>query len=86
MGELILCLLDGIFISFPSKRNRKINKKFKILRKEMWYKERHSTVIQLNHSVRNFVENKDIETLLKDPNGNLRLQIEFEKILMKENL
>lgn len=78
--------MDGIFISFPFKRNRTINKKFKILRKEMWYKERYSTVIQLNHSVRNFVEKKDIETLLKNPEENLRLQIEFEKVIMKENL
>ncbi len=89
MDELILALLEGISMAIPSKRDRTISKKFKMLRKEIWYKkilERYSIFLQMNRTVRNFVEQTDIENILKGPEETKKFQIEFEKILINENL
>lgn len=87
--ELIGSLLEGILQSLPSKKNRTINKKFKLLRKESWYKkilEKHGILIQMNHSVRAFVEQADIEKIVKHIEKTKRFQIELETILIKEKL
>ncbi|NMD72247.1 hypothetical protein HHO41_18415 [Bacillus sp. DNRA2] len=86
VAELIGGLLEGILMSFPSKKNRTINNKFRLLRKESWYKEKYSALIQMNHSVRGFVEQTEIENILKDPEATKKFQIEFEKVLKKEDL
>ncbi|NMD69388.1 hypothetical protein HHO41_03740 [Bacillus sp. DNRA2] len=86
VAELIGGLLEGILMSFPSKKNRAINNKLRMLRKESWYKEKYSALIQMNHSVRGFVEQTDIENILKDTEDTKKFQNEFEKVLKKEDL
>ncbi|MDW0117486.1 hypothetical protein QTL97_11110 [Sporosarcina thermotolerans] len=87
MAELIGSLLEGIVMSIPTKKNRTVIKKFKILRKESWFKEKYnSALIRLNYSVRNLVEQTDIEKVVNNPEETKKFQIELEKIVKKENL
>ncbi len=91
MVEIIGGLIEQFLVTIPSKRNRAINKKFRRLRKEIWFKgilERYSALIfiQMNNSVRNFIEQTDIEKILKFPEETKKFQIEFENLLSKENL
>lgn len=89
MVELIGSLFEGILMTLPSKKNRTVNTKFNLLRQEIWYKkilERYGILIQMNHSVRKFVEQTDIEKILKYPENTNRFQIELETVLTKEKL
>ena len=89
MSELIGNLLEGIFISLPSKKNSTINKKFKLLRQELWYKkmlERYGRLIQMNHSVRDFVKQTDIEKILRDTEKTKNFQSQLETLIIKEKL
>lgn len=61
MVNLIVSLFEGLIISLPSKRNGTINKNFKLLRQEKWFKElltKYGPFMQLKDSVRNLVEQK----------------------------
>ncbi len=87
--EIIVGFIEGVLFSLPSNKNRTINKKFKLLRQERWYKkilEKYGALIQLNHAVRYHVEQTDIDKILKDSEETKRFQIEFEAILAKEKL
>ncbi|MEH6889360.1 hypothetical protein V7024_06435 [Bacillus sp. JJ864] len=89
MVELLGSLLEGILISLPSKKNRTINKKFKLLRKENWYKkilEKYGALISMNDSVRNFVGQRDIEKILRNMEKTKEFQAELEEVLAKEKL
>lgn len=87
MREIITGLIEQFIFTLPSKRNRDIQKKFRMLRKEIWFKEmleRYGTLIQMNPRVRNFVEQTNIEKILKDSEKTKRFQIEFETLLTNE--
>ena len=89
MGEIITGLIEQFIFTFPSKRNRTIHKKFRMLRKEIWFRGilgRYGTLIHMNTRVRNFVEQTNIEEILKDSEKTKRFQIEFETVLSKEIL
>ena len=87
MAELIGSLLEGIVMSIPTKKNRTVNNKFKMLRKESWFKEKYNrALIRMNHSVRKLVEQTDIEKVVNNPEETKKFQITFEKIVKKENL
>lgn len=87
MGEIITGLIEQFLFTFPSKRNREIHKKFRLLRKETWFKElheRYGTLIQMNPTIRKFVEQTNIEKILKDSEKTKRFQIELETLLTNE--
>lgn len=69
MGDLIGDVLGGLIMSIPSKKEKMIRKNFKLLKKEMWFKEieqRYGRLMVFNHSIREFVKKEDLEAILKD--------------------
>jgi hypothetical protein len=60
--DIIGDLLAGIIMSIPSKKQRAINKKFKVLKQQKWFKEK----IWFNHKFRHFIENYDVNQVLEN--------------------
>ncbi|MDE5052849.1 hypothetical protein NDK25_11435 [Niallia taxi] len=89
MIEMISSLFEGILLAIPSSADKKINKNFKLLQKEVWYRKllyRHGTLIQMNNSLRHFICQYDIKSILNDSEKLKIFQADFKKILVDENL
>ena len=88
-ADLISSTLQAIIFGFPSKKNRVINKKIKLLNQIPWYIEvvdRYGNLIIYNQTFRNFLYQKDIECILKDENENQAFQEELQQLLIKEKI
>ncbi|MGG0740783.1 hypothetical protein [Niallia taxi] len=89
MIEMISSLVEGILLAIPSSADKKINKNIKLLRKEVWYRKllyRHGTLIQMNSSLRNFIGQYDIESILNDSEKLKIFQADLRKDLVEEKL
>ena len=83
--DLIVSMLQGI----PSKKNISINKKIKLLKDEDWYKaiiNKHGNLFVFNTAFRDFIDQNDIENILKDQEQSQVLQKQLMKLLINENL
>ena len=88
-ADLISSALQAIIFGFPSKKNRTINKKIKLLNQIPWYIEvvdRYGNLIIYNLTFRNFLYQKDIECILKDENETQAFQEELQQLLIKEKI
>ncbi|SCN42199.1 hypothetical protein [Bacillus wiedmannii] len=89
MGDLIGDVLGGLIMSIPSKKEKMIRKNFKLLKKEMWFKEieqRYGRLMVFNHSIREFVKKEDLEAILKDVKKTNEFRYELEGILKQEKI
>lgn len=89
MGDVIGDVLGGLFMSIPSKREKVIRKNFKLLEKEVWFKEieyRYGRLMVFNHSIRDFVANENLEDILKDVEKTHIFLHELEKLLQQEKI
>lgn len=89
MIEMISSLFEGILLAIPSSADKKINKNFKLLQKEVWYRKllyRHGTLIQMNNSLRHFIGQYDIKSILNDSEKLKIFQADLKKILVDEDL
>ena len=88
-ADLISSTLQAIIFGLPSKKNRIINKKIKLLNQIPWYIEvvdRYGNLIIYNQTFRNFLYQKDIEYILKDKNENKAFQEELHQLIIKEKI
>ncbi|HDV8368248.1 hypothetical protein [Bacillus cereus] len=89
MGDVIGDVLGGLFMFIPSKREKVIRKNFKLLEKEVWFKEiehRYGRLMVFNHSIRDFVANENLEDILKDVEKTHTFLHELEKLLQQEKI
>ncbi|PED85302.1 hypothetical protein CN463_30830 [Bacillus cereus] len=89
MGDLISDVLGGLIMSIPSKKEKMIDKNFKLLKKETWFKEieqRYGRLMVFNHSIREFVKKEDLEAILKDVEKTNEFRYELEGILKQEKI
>lgn len=89
MLEMIGGLFEGVILAVPSVDNKKINTKFKLLRKEEWYSNllfRYGTLIQMNNSLRHFIGENDIESIINDSGKLKKFQADLVKIIVDEKL
>ncbi|EMK2598147.1 hypothetical protein FC695_16200 [Bacillus cereus] len=89
MGDLIGDILGGLLMSIPSKKEKLTHKNFKLLEKEAWFKEieqRYSRLMVFNHSIREFIEKDNLETILKDVEKTNKFRYELEEILKQEKI
>lgn len=87
--ELLGNILLGVISGIPSKKNREINNKFKLLRNESWYIEmvnRHGNLFGLNHVIREFIDQKNIKNILEDKEKTVEFKKEFEDLIKKQKL
>jgi hypothetical protein len=85
IADLFGSVLQGI----PSKKNSLINKKINLLSQEEWYKafvNRYGNLIIFSKAFRNFIYQKDIETILKDKEKLEASQEQLRQLVIKENL
>ncbi len=76
-------------MSIPSKKEKLTHKNFKLLEKEAWFKEieqRYSRLMVFNHSIREFIEKDNLETILKDVEKTNKFRYELEEILKQEKI
>ncbi|AZJ24632.1 hypothetical protein [Bacillus mycoides] len=89
MSDLIGNVLGGLIMSIPSKKEKVIRKNFKLLGKEAWFKEieqRYGRLMLFNHSIREFVEKENLETILKDVEEANKFRYELEELLKQEKI
>ena len=89
MIEIIGSLVEGILLSIPSRGNRKIIKRIKLLQKELWYRkllDRHGTIIHINKSVRHLIGHSDIESIIHDSKKLKIFQEDLKNVLINEKL
>ncbi|MDC7729903.1 MULTISPECIES: hypothetical protein [Bacillus cereus group] len=89
MGDLIGDILAGLLMSIPSKKEKLTHKNFKLLKKEAWFKEieqRYGRLMVFNHSIREFIEKENLETILKDVEKTNKFLYELEEILKQEKI
>ncbi|OXB97377.1 MULTISPECIES: hypothetical protein [Bacillus] len=89
MGDLIGDILGGLLMSIPSKKEKLTHKNFKLLEKEAWFKEieqRYGRLMVFNHSIREFIEKDNLETILKDVEKTNKFRYELEEILKQEKI
>ncbi|MCW9134319.1 hypothetical protein OF830_26400 [Bacillus paramycoides] len=89
MSDLIGDVLGGLIMSIPSKKEQLIRKNFKLLGKEVWFKEieqRYGRLMIFNHSIREFVEKENLETILKDIEETNKFRYELEELLKLEKI
>ncbi|HDR6244741.1 TPA: hypothetical protein QCU24_002471 [Bacillus cereus] len=89
MGDLISDVLGGIVMSIPSKNEKMIQKNFKLLKKEMWFKgieQTYGRLMVFNHSIREFIEKEDLGAILKDAKKTNEFRYELEEILKQEKI
>ncbi|MGN7895227.1 hypothetical protein ACTJJY_24560 [Bacillus sp. 22475] len=89
MGDLIGDILAGLLMSIPSKKEKLTHKNFKLLEKEAWFKEieqRYGRLMVFNHSIREFIEKENLETILKDVEKTNKFRYELEEILKQEKI
>ncbi|MFV8520786.1 hypothetical protein [Bacillus sp. SBS7] len=89
MGDLIGDILGGLLMSIPSKKEKLTHKNFKLLEKEAWFKEieqRYGRLMVFNHSIREFIEKDNLETILKDVEKTNKFRYELEDILKQEKI
>ncbi|WP_088363177.1 hypothetical protein [Bacillus cereus] len=89
MGDLIGDILAGLLMSIPSKKEKLTHKNFKLLEKEAWFKEikqRYGRLMVFNHSIREFIEKENLETILKNVEKTNKFLYELEEILKQEKI
>ncbi|MGE1128121.1 hypothetical protein [Bacillus wiedmannii] len=89
MGDLIGDILGGLLMSIPSKKEKMTHRNFKLLEKEAWFKEieqRYGRLMVFNHSIREFIEKDNLETILKDVEKTNKFRYELEEILKQEKI
>lgn len=89
MGDLIGDILGGLLMSILSKKEKLTHKNFKLLEKEAWFKEieqRYGRLMVFNHSIREFIEKDNLETILKDVEKTNKFRYELEDILKQEKI
>ncbi|PFZ93903.1 hypothetical protein [Bacillus wiedmannii] len=89
MGDLIGDILGGLLMSIPSKKEKMAHRNFKLLEKEAWFKEieqRYGRLMVFNHSIREFIEKDNLETILKDVEKTNKFRYELEEILKQEKI
>ncbi|MED1476987.1 hypothetical protein [Bacillus pseudomycoides] len=52
MSELIEKVALQLILSVPSKKQRIVNKKFKLLRKQKWFQDKYDTTVMFQPEVR----------------------------------
>ncbi|MFD2681827.1 hypothetical protein [Bacillus seohaeanensis] len=86
---MIADLFGSVLQGIPSKKNSLIKKKINLLSQEEWYKafvNRYGNLIVFNNAFRNFIYQKDIETILKDKEKLEAFQEQLRQLVIKENL
>ncbi|MCY8954860.1 hypothetical protein MOE39_13580 [Bacillus cereus] len=89
MGDLIGDILRGLLMSIPSKKEKMNHKNFKLLEKEVWFKEieqRYGRLMVFNHSIREFVGKENLEVILKDVEETNKFRYELEELLKQEKI
>lgn len=67
----------------------KLTKSSSSLRKEIWNRkliDRHGTLIQMNKSVRHFIRQYDVESIINDTEKLKIFQDDLKKVLVNEKL
>ncbi|EEM17824.1 MULTISPECIES: hypothetical protein [Bacillus] len=83
MSELIEKVALQLILSVPSKKQRIVNKKFKLLRKQKWFQDKYDTTVMFQPEVREFIMKYDIEKMLKSDLEIMIFQKELNGILIK---
>ncbi|MEC3268561.1 hypothetical protein P9133_29760 [Bacillus thuringiensis] len=89
MGDLIGDVLGGLLMSIPSKKEKMTSKNFKLLGKEVWFKEieqRYGRLMLFNYSIREFVAKENLEVILKDIEETNKFRYELEELLKQEKI
>ncbi|WP_267378457.1 hypothetical protein [Bacillus sp. GM_Baccil_2] len=89
MGDLIGDVLGGLLMSIPSKKEKMTRKNFKLLGKEVWFKEieqRYGRLMLFNYSIREFVAKENLEVILKDIEETNKFRYELEELLKQEKI
>jgi len=88
MYETIALIGEILLYSWPTKSNRALWKKFKLLKKQTWYRKlqnQHLNGFHLNDAVRAYVEQGDVEQLVQHPEMIETFTIGLKDILKREN-
>ncbi|PEJ39097.1 hypothetical protein [Bacillus pseudomycoides] len=83
MSELIEKVALQLILSVPSKKQRIVNKKFKLLRKQKWFQDKYDTTVMFQAEVRECIMKYDIEKMLKSDLEIMIFQKELNGILIK---
>ena len=86
--ELILSLLEGIFMAFPSKRQRRFKQKYKQLKRQDWFEKyisRYGITLQCNDQIKDFIMKQDIEQVCSDEKIIVIFKQEMNCILDNDN-
>ncbi|CAI8702618.1 hypothetical protein [Bacillus pseudomycoides] len=83
MSELIEKVALQLILSVPSKKQRIVNKKFKLLRKQKWFQDKYDTIVMFQPEVRECIMKYDIEKMLKSDLEIMIFQKELNGILIK---
>lgn len=88
MYETISLLIEIALYTWPSKRNRALWRKFKLLKKQDWYRklqDQHLKGFHLNDAVREYIERWDVEKMVLEPEQIETFTIGLQDILRKES-
>ncbi|PFK47356.1 hypothetical protein COI93_01600 [Bacillus cereus] len=83
MSELIEKMALQLILSIPSKKQRIVNKKFKLLRQQKWFQDKYGAIVMFQPEVRECIRNHDIEKMLKSDLEIMIFQKELNGILIK---
>lgn len=88
MYEFIALLIEVAVYAWPTKKNRALWRKFRLLRKEDWYRKlqnQHLKGFHLNDSARKYIEQWDIEEMVHNPEMVETFRIGLRDILKRES-
>jgi len=88
MYESITILLELMYYTWPTKRNRSLWRKFKLLKKQDWYRklqDQHLKGFHLNEAVREYIEQWDVPNMVKEPAQAETFTIGLKEILKRES-
>ncbi|EEL51364.1 MULTISPECIES: hypothetical protein [Bacillus cereus group] len=83
MSELIEKMALQLILSIPSKKQRIVNKKFKLLRQQKWFQDKYGAIVMFQPEIRECIMNYDIEKMLKSDLEIMIFQKELNGILIK---
>ncbi|MEH7460352.1 hypothetical protein V7183_25075 [Bacillus sp. JJ1127] len=83
MGEFIGEMAAQFVLCIPTKKQRIVNKKFKLLRQQKWFQDKYGSIVFFNSNVKDFIMGYDIDKMLKDDSEIMIFQKELNRILKK---